>query len=52
MKTYRGFGELPSRRAASAVTIGNFDGVHRGHRALIRRLMKKAEAVSGLSTIV
>jgi riboflavin kinase/FMN adenylyltransferase len=52
MKTYRGFGELPAKRAPSALTIGNFDGVHRGHRALIRRLTAKAEAVSGLSTIV
>jgi riboflavin kinase / FMN adenylyltransferase len=52
MKTYRGFDQLPQRGASSAVTIGNFDGVHRGHRALIRRLMAKAGAVSGLSTIV
>ena len=31
-------------RAPAAVTIGNFDGMHRGHQALLRQL--KAEAAS------
>ncbi len=33
------------------MTIGNFDGVHRGHRALIERLKKEASA-RGLKTAV
>jgi riboflavin kinase / FMN adenylyltransferase len=30
--------------AASAVTVGAFDGVHRGHQALIGRMVKEAQA--------
>ena len=32
--------ELPK----TAVTIGNFDGVHLGHQAMIRQLQQVAEA--------
>jgi riboflavin kinase/FMN adenylyltransferase len=52
VKISRGLAELPKRRPDAAVTIGNFDGVHRGHRALIRRLIARAEAVSGQPTVV
>lgn len=42
MQTIRGFDRFPQPLHASAVTIGNFDGFHRGHQALIQAL--KAEA--------
>lgn len=38
MRVYRGLAELPADFGPSAVTIGNFDGVHLGHRAILRRL--------------
>jgi riboflavin kinase/FMN adenylyltransferase len=41
MKVFRGF-HHPSIAPACAVTIGNFDGVHRGHQAMLALL--KAEA--------
>ena len=41
MRVFRG---LPkSSDAALALTIGNFDGVHRGHQAMLARLIEGAE---------
>ena len=38
-------GALQPARGRCALTIGNFDGVHRGHRALIGRVVAKARAL-------
>ena len=37
----------PAEFGGGAVTVGNFDGVHRGHRALIAAAREQAEAVRG-----
>jgi riboflavin kinase/FMN adenylyltransferase len=41
---YRGHQHVPGWRNGTAVAIGNFDGVHVGHRALIRRARELAGA--------
>ncbi|HEV3204180.1 MAG TPA: bifunctional riboflavin kinase/FAD synthetase [Gemmataceae bacterium] len=37
----------PADFRSGAVSIGNFDGVHRGHRALLTELKRQAECVGG-----
>jgi riboflavin kinase/FMN adenylyltransferase len=51
MKLIRGLYNLTQPLPASAVTIGNFDGVHRGHQTVIRQLRRVAET-EGLPTVV
>ena len=49
MQVFRG---IPKRAAHGCVlTIGNFDGVHRGHQALLAKLTEKARA-TGLPSAV
>jgi len=36
--------EIPADFGECVVTIGNFDGVHRGHAALLREVVQRAEA--------
>jgi riboflavin kinase/FMN adenylyltransferase len=42
MKVFRGF-KHPGLHAACALTIGNFDGVHRGHQAMLALLKSEAQ---------
>lgn len=43
MELVRGLYQLPEPGAGCALTIGNFDGVHRGHQALIARTVELAQ---------
>ena len=52
MRVYRGIPEMPPTPEPPAVTIGNFDGVHLGHRAIIERLLAQAKAAGALPTVL
>ena len=45
MEIINGLHNLRSRHRGCVLTIGNFDGVHRGHRQLIDALCEKAKAL-------
>ena len=51
MQVIHGVGPCPTPLQPSAVTIGAYDGVHLGHRAVINEVRKMAEA-QGLATVV
>ena len=51
MRVFRGFDSLPEL-GPTAVTVGAYDGVHLGHRALIERIVAEARALGGRSVVV
>lgn len=51
MKTLYGIGAVPTDWPASVISIGKFDGVHTGHRAVISELKSLAEH-DGLAAVV
>jgi riboflavin kinase / FMN adenylyltransferase len=51
MELIRGLHNIQTRHHGCVATIGNFDGVHLGHQAVIGQLAEKAEAM-GLPTAV
>jgi len=44
MDVFRSLDEIPAPPAPRAVALGNFDGLHLGHRRIIERLRKEAAA--------
>lgn len=52
MDCFRSLGEVPAGFGPSAVTIGKFDGVHAGHRAVIGALRSIADPLGLVPTVV
>ena len=50
MQIWRSLDEVPADLARTSVVIGNFDGVHRGHQAVIARARAVADA-QGLTVV-
>jgi riboflavin kinase/FMN adenylyltransferase len=51
MKVHRNIEQLPVFRNA-VVTIGTFDGVHEGHRQVIKNLREEAKTINGETVII
>ncbi|NNC13277.1 bifunctional riboflavin kinase/FAD synthetase [Planctomonas sp. JC2975] len=52
MQVFRSIEDIPDDFGPSAVTVGKFDGVHLGHRAVIGRLLAVAHAQRLASVVV
>lgn len=52
LELIRGLHNLRPSHAGCALTIGNFDGVHRGHQAVIARLRERAAALDVPTTVM
>ncbi|MFC7550214.1 bifunctional riboflavin kinase/FAD synthetase [Plantactinospora sp. GCM10030261] len=52
MQRWRGFDAIPRGWGRSVVTIGVFDGVHRGHQATIGHAVKRAKDLGVQSVVV
>jgi riboflavin kinase/FMN adenylyltransferase len=51
MKVIRHLHAVPETIGSGALTIGNFDGVHRGHARLVERLVEHARRVRGPAVV-
>lgn len=49
MKVVRGISQLEQSLPGAVVTIGNFDGVHRGHQHIISETIRQARELQGVS---
>jgi riboflavin kinase / FMN adenylyltransferase len=51
VKIIRSLDDFSDDLRGGAVTIGNFDGVHRGHERLVKRLRKLADEIHGPAVV-
>jgi riboflavin kinase/FMN adenylyltransferase len=52
MRVIRQLSELPQAPRASAVSIGNFDGVHLAHQQLLKTVIESARAANALAAVI
>jgi riboflavin kinase / FMN adenylyltransferase len=52
MQIFHDPAELPSDYSATVVSVGNYDGVHRGHRFLLARVVERARTLQARSLAV
>ncbi|GAA2155478.1 bifunctional riboflavin kinase/FAD synthetase [Kitasatospora kazusensis] len=52
MQRWRGLEEIPGDWGRSVVTIGSFDGVHRGHQLIISRVVERARELGVKAVVV
>jgi riboflavin kinase/FMN adenylyltransferase len=51
MQVFRGYAEIKKPFPSPVVTIGNFDGLHLGHRRIIEAAIERARAINGTAIV-
>ncbi|WP_338673268.1 bifunctional riboflavin kinase/FAD synthetase [Streptomyces sp. SCSIO 30461] len=52
MQRWRGLEDIPQDWGRSVVTIGSYDGVHRGHQLIVGRTVERARELGARSVVV
>jgi riboflavin kinase/FMN adenylyltransferase len=52
MKIYRSLEDIRAHFPLAVATIGNFDGVHLGHREIFRKIKEEAAKLGGASVVI
>jgi len=52
MKVFHKLGDVPADFGPTLVSVGNFDGVHRAHRAVVSEIVARAKAGNARSVVV
>lgn len=52
MQTFRSVEEIPRDFGPGVLSVGNFDGVHRAHRAVIDEIVRRSKAAKAQSIVV
>jgi riboflavin kinase/FMN adenylyltransferase len=52
MQVFRELEEVPQQLGPTVVSVGNFDGVHVAHQAVVRRMVERAHAIGGKAVAV
>lgn len=52
MKVYNLLSDIPSKKTATAFSLGCFDGVHKGHQYILGALVAKAKEIRGQSCVL
>ena len=52
MQVFRKLEEVPAQLGPTVVSVGNFDGVHVAHQAVVRHMAERAHAIGGKAVAV
>ncbi len=47
MQVFHSLDEVPAQFGPTVVSVGNFDGVHRAHQAVVAHMAERAHAIGG-----